>query len=71
MEDMTMTSDVFGNNEKTVAAQAEAFRKAVRNPVERSVLVASDALQACLQAIGRLVPDTGWTPPVEPAASRS
>lgn len=73
MEDMTMTTEAFGTPafalDMQAQVQAEAFRKAVRNPVERGVLVASDALQGCLRALGRLVPDMGWAPPVEAVAS--
>ena len=70
MDDMTMTSDVFGNRDKTITEQAEAFRKAVRNPVERGILAASNVLQSGLHVLGRLIPETGWTPPAGPTASR-
>lgn len=68
MDEVTFVVDLEAAR---LTEQEEAFRKALRNPVERAILVASDALQACLRAIGKLVPDMGWTPPAEPTASRS
>ncbi len=41
----------------TEAAQAEAFAEALRNPVERAVLVVSGVVQRALKAICRLLPD--------------
>lgn len=61
MDDMTMTTEAFGTPafalDLQVQAQAEDFRKAVRNPVERAVLVVSDVVQRGLKAVGRLLPD--------------
>lgn len=61
MDDMTMTTETFGTPafalDMATELQAEAFRRACRNPVERAVLVVSDVVQRGLKAIGRLLPD--------------
>ncbi len=49
--------------EHTLQLQAEEFALRLRNPLERGVKVLSDVLQGGLKALGRLMPELGWTPP--------
>lgn len=60
---MSMDGVKFDLEVRKRAQETEDFRIALRNPLERGILVVSDALQRLIRAIGRLLPDMGWTPP--------